>query len=183
MANNVLKTGMMIALMTGAATSGITANAQSAGPELIPEKVVRDGRDLRGVRIARPGALLFASFDTDGSLSVSLQEIADGAPKAFNTADHNKDGTLSIFEQQDWASALGSHDGPLANAVNFDANIDRRVTLEEFTAGLERIGGSYVDELSGEILFSNLILAPNGKRAKQDLDERQDKDALLQIGK
>ena len=121
-----------------------------------------DPRDLRGVRIARPGALLFASFDSDGSLSVSKDEIIAGAQRSLAVADKDASGTLSIFEQQDFAAAIGAHDGRLANATAFDLNFDRQVTLEEFTDGLLRIARTYRGPDTDELSFAVLLQAPAG---------------------
>lgn len=161
----------VVTSLTGMAWAQERIETTSAEPELLAQRVVGPLQDLRGVRIVRPGALLFASFDTDGSLSVSVQEIRDNAGKAFKRADVNNNGTLSIFEQQDWAREIGSHDGQLANAVSFDTNIDRMVTKEEFASGLERIAKAYIVDETGEIPFSNLVLKPNGEeqhRSDQD---------------
>ncbi len=154
-------------------TSPDTADASV---ELIPERVVGRGRDLRGIRVAKPGALLFASFDDDHSLSVTIAEIEANAEAAFNRADTNNNGTLSIFEQQDWAEAVGSHDGPLANAVTFDTNIDRQVTLEEFKAGLIRLANSYMTSGETEIEFASMLINPNGKEQKGNRENLAPRD-------
>ena len=108
------------------------------------------------------GALVFASFDTDSSLVLTDTEISEGSVRAFKTADKNGDGKMSIFEQQDWAAAVGAHDGPLANSMTFDANLDRQVSPTEFTEGLMRISRAYIDPGNGELPLSNLLEAPAG---------------------
>ncbi|MFC7292112.1 hypothetical protein [Hirschia litorea] len=150
--------------------------ASTGSVELIPQRVVGRGRDLRGIRIAKPAALLFASFDDDHSLSVTIAEIEANAEAAFARADTSKNGTLSIFEQQDWAEAVGSHDGPLANAVTFDTNIDRQVTLEEFKAGLIRLANSYMTSDETEIQFASMLINPNGKAQKGSKDSHPLRD-------
>ncbi len=147
-------------------TEKTTSENESASNEveLLPQHVVGRGRDLRGIRVAKPGALLFASFDDDHSFSISMAEINANAEAVFNSADTNNGGSLSIFEQQDWALAIGSHDGPLANAMTFDANLDRQVTLEEFQSGLHRLAKSYMGKDETEIEFSSLLVKPDGKR-------------------
>jgi len=143
--------------LIGVVCSFLSAGLAIAGPKT----------DLRGVRVVRPGALLFASFDADGSLTISVDEIRSSAQKAFDRADANANGTLTIFEQQDWAKEIGASDGQLANAVSFDSNIDRQVTFEEFAAGIERIAQPYIDPEIGEIPYSNLILKPNGEKQRK----------------
>jgi hypothetical protein len=96
-----------------------------------------------------------------------MDEVRENAERAFARADTNNSGTISIFEQQDWAQIIGAGDGQLANAVSFDTNIDRQVTLEEFSNGLLRIARPYMDSETEEIPFSNLIMKPNGERNKK----------------
>jgi len=148
------------------------------GPELIPEKVVGPGQDLRGVRIAVPGALVLASFDQDGSMTITPEEVSDGAKRMFKHADKNGDGHLSIFEQQDWAMLAGASDGPLGNTMTFDSNIDRIVTPDEFEAGLKRLAKSYANQEVSYVKFESLLTKPNRKekprkqpRPEQRLDE------------
>ena len=150
-------------------TSFGAVHAQTAsgeGPETLPPKIFSNKeaakRDLRGVRVAKPGALVFASFDTDSSLVLTDTEISEGSVRAFKTADKNGDGKMSIFEQQAWAAAVGAHDGPLANSMTFDANLDRQVSPTEFTEGLMRISRAYIDPGNGELPLSNLLEAPAG---------------------
>ena len=154
-----------------------TPNSQdtdsTSSVELIPQRVVGKDRDLRGIRVARTGALLLASFDDDHSLSISIKEIENNAISAFDKADTNNSGTLSIFEQQDWARAVGSDDGPLANTVTFDANIDRQITQQEFKAGLVRLGKSYISEGETEIQFADLLFKPNGKKTDKRKSENK----------
>lgn len=144
-------------------TSSEQAPVATEDIELLAPRKIGRGQDMRGVRIAKPGALLFASFDDDHSLTISIAEIEANAAAAFERADTNKSGSLSIFEQQDWAEAVGSHDGPLANAVTFDTNIDRQVTSDEFTLGLKRLAKSYMGKDATEIEFESLLFNPNGK--------------------
>lgn len=133
------------------------------GPELIPERVVGAGQDLRGVRIAVPGALVLASFDQDGSMTVTPEEVTEGAKRVFKHADKNGDGHLSIFEQQDWAMLAGAGDGPLGNTMTFDSNIDRMVTPEEFEAGMTRLANSYANQEVNYVKFESLLTKPNRK--------------------
>lgn len=146
----------------------VPAHAQAGPPALIPEQVIGAGRDTRGIRIAQPGALLLASFDADGSLSVSIEEVTMGAARAFARADANADGGVSIFEQQDWASAAGASDDALANTITFDSNIDRVITPAEFQAGLMRIAQGYIDPVTQEIAFSSLLTKPDGRSQRPD---------------
>lgn len=157
----------LAALIAGCLVAPV-ATAQDAGElDTLPPRIEDGGRkgggkDLRGVRIARPGALLLASFDTDGSMSLTQAEINAGARRVFVQADKDQSGMLSIFEQQDLAARAGSHDGPLANAMTFDANFDRQVSEDEFIAGVLRLASAAAPETEGDLPFSSLLQAPAG---------------------
>ncbi len=108
-----------------------------------------------GVRVVQPGALLFASFDRNFDGKISAQEIEVGAEGAFTAADRNKDGVITGFEQNDWAASVASMNDVLSNPMTFDVDLDRRVTKEEFTAGLKRLAGQVGP--SGELAFADLV--------------------------
>jgi hypothetical protein len=113
-------------------------------------------RAPEGVKVVTPGALLFASFDADLSGMITPEELTAGAQRAFKVADRNSDGVVTGFEQTDWATAMGDSTGVLANAMTFDIDLDRTVTLAEFTSGLRRIADQLADE-SGVLKFTELI--------------------------
>jgi hypothetical protein len=111
-------------------------------------------REPDGVRVVEPGALLFASFDRNFDGKVSLEEIEAGAAGAFIVADKNKDGVITGFEQNDWATAVGSMNDVLSNPMTFDVDLDRSVTKAEFASGLKRIAGLVGP---GELSFADLV--------------------------
>jgi hypothetical protein len=113
-------------------------------------------RAPEGVKVVTPGALLFASFDADLSGMITPEELTAGAARAFKVADRNGDGVVTGFEQTDWATAMGDSTGVLANAMTFDIDLDRTVTLAEFTSGLRRIADQLADA-SGVLKFTDLI--------------------------
>ncbi len=157
---------MAVAPMTLLLASPEASTQEAERLERLPPRVDGGARkDLRGVRIARPGALLLASFDADGSMSISRSELDSGAGRAFAVADTNEDGRLSIFEQQDWAARTGSHDGPLANATTFDTNFDRQVSEAEFVAGIHRLASPMLADATSELMFADLLEAPAGASA------------------
>lgn len=113
-------------------------------------------RAPEGVKVVTPGALLFASFDADFNGLITPEELTAGAERAFKVADRSGDGIVTGFEQTDWATAMGDATGMLANAMTFDIDLDRTVTLVEFTSGLRRIADQLADE-SGVVKFIDLI--------------------------
>lgn len=113
------------------------------------------GRAPEGVRVAAPGALVFASFDRNSNGRVSLAEIEAGAGAVFVAADRNGDGKITGFEQSDWAASIGSPTDVMANTMTFDIDLDRAVTQAEFVAGLKRIAGQI--QPTGELTFADLL--------------------------
>lgn len=118
-----------------------------------------------------PGGGLLISFDADGNDIVTMAEIGTGIDAAFEAADENGDGTLSAFEQQAWADSLPTRDESLANPVRFDPNLDRRVSLEEFSQVIERIAESYTSEESGVIYRDSLRAADTTRRREANRDD------------
>ncbi len=124
-------------------------------------------RAPEGVKVVTPGALVFASFDSNFDGRITKEEIAAGAVHAFKAADRNGDGVITGFEQTDWAAAMGDATGVLANAMTFDIDLDRSVTLAEFTAGLQRIAGQIADE-SGVLRYTDLVQPLNRQSQQAD---------------
>lgn len=111
-------------------------------------------RTPEGVRVVQPGALLFASFDRNFDGRITPEEIEAGAAGSFATADRNGDGVITGFEQNDWATSVGSMNDVLSNPMTFDVDLDRSVTKTEFAAGLKRIAGQVAP---GELNFADLV--------------------------
>ncbi len=113
----------------------------------------------------KPGGGLFVSFDENQDGIVSADEIAAGIPLAFTAADANADGHLTAIEQQAWAASLPTRDDSLANPVRFDPNLDRRVSISEFTSVINDLGSAYADEATGQIIVADLK-APKPERQR-----------------
>jgi hypothetical protein len=117
----------------------------------------RPGGGLRvpeGVRMVSPGALLFASFDRDYDGRIGPAEVEAGAAGAFAVADRNRDGSITGFEQSDWAASVGAVGDILSNPMTFDVDLDRSVTRVEFISGLKRLAGQISPN---EIAFADLV--------------------------
>ncbi|MBU6318673.1 MAG: hypothetical protein KGS00_03395 [Alphaproteobacteria bacterium] len=129
-----------------------------------------------GVRLVRPGALLFASFDRNADARVTRQEVADGAAASFALADKNGDGVVSGFEQSDWSLRVGAQNDVLSNPMLFDVDLDRSVTPAEFAAGLQRLADALADPETKAIPFDRLVqaLSPPG----QEPDEKSSRGPL-----
>ncbi len=139
----------------------------------------RQERDKFKIDRLKPGGGLFVSFDKDGDGIISSAEINAGIPIAFTAADANQDGQLTALEQQSWAESLPTRDDSLANPVRFDPNLDRRVSIEEFTSVINELGLAYADEASGLITLTSLQ-APEPEqtrreRAAEDMLDRRNR--------
>lgn len=113
-------------------------------------------RPPEGVKVVSPGALVFASFDSNFDGRITREEITAGAQRAFKAADRSGDGAITGFEQTDWATSMGDAAGVLANAMTFDVDLDRSVTLTEFTTGLQRMADLIADD-TGAVRFTDLV--------------------------
>lgn len=122
------------------------------------------GMPGKGERLVAGGVLIL-SFDTNGDGTVSRPELNAGIKAAFAEADANGDGQLTALEQQAWAASMPVRDDTLANPVRFDPNLDRIVTLEEFTTVIYQLAASYEDG-DGNIAVASLT-APD-KPEKED---------------
>lgn len=112
-------------------------------------------RAPEGVKVVAPGALIYASFDTNFDGVVTLAEMEAGGALAFDVADKNRDGIVTGFEQTDWAARMGGAGDVMANAMTFDIDLDRQVTRAEFIAGFKRLAGQI--NASGELTFADLV--------------------------
>lgn len=129
------------------------------------------------MKLVRPGALLFASFDENKDGIVIASEIETGAAKAFDFADTDADGFLGGFEQGAWATAVGGAHGVLSNTMLFDADLDRSVTKTEFIAGIVRLAETYQLTTDGNVHFGDLIRSP-GNRPRQEREQRPEPSRL-----
>ena len=118
-----------------------------------------------GVRIVRPGALLFASFDRNFDGRITQAEIEAGASGAFAAADRNGDGAISGFEQNDWADQMGGGADILSNPMTFDVDLDRSVSKTEFAIGIKRMA---TQVSTGDIAFSDLMKPLNAQEQRAE---------------
>ena len=125
-----------------------------------------------GVRLVKPGAILFASFDSNMNTVIELTEIEAGAKKAFGFADENADGALSPIEQRAWAGKVASETDVIANPRLFPARIPGQVSEEEFVIGLTTFAERFADE-DGVIYLSSLSFTPERGRDRGNDDDVQ----------
>ena len=116
-----------------------------------------------------PGGGLLMSFDANSDGLISTTEIEFGIIEAFLLADANADGNLTPLEQAAWANELPTRDDTLNNPVRFDPNLDRYVSLEEFTGAVQQMVLIYADEATGDVSLAALEV-----RSEKEDDRRVD---------
>lgn len=86
--------------------------------------------------------MMFVSFDANGDLSTSGDELTAGIAREFARADTNHDGQLQPIEFQNWANVVlgGQQLGPYR--LDFDRNVDNVITRDEFD---HEIRGRFAD--------------------------------------
>ena len=146
--------------------------AASAAAPAVPadDEIVRSQEDRERLRADRlkPGGGLLASFDSNGDGRISRAELKTGIAAAFEAADANSDGELTALEQKAWADSLPTRDNSLANPVRFDPNLDRRVSLAEFSAVITNLWADYRDDGDRELRVASLK-APKDERRETRL--------------
>ena len=166
----------LIGLMALAMTTGGLAQAQDRGPDRLPERTLGPNVSPQGVRVLMPGGLLLASYDANGDLMISPEEIREGARRSFQYADRDADGILTPLEQKDWAIRITDENDPAANPTVFDPNLDRQVLEEEFVSGMLTLSEILADD-EGNVRFEDLSRVPDRSRrrartARADAPER-----------
>lgn len=155
-----------------------SASPPAAAPESPPAEVDRiagpsvpRGIGREGVRLVRPGAMLFASYDVNHDGRITDAEIDAGAALSFAVADANHDGALTGFEQTDWARLVGAASDVLSNAMLFDSDLDRSVTPAEFVSGIRRLADTLKKKGESDLVYGDLVQPlqpqPEGAQANE----------------
>ena len=135
-------------------------NVETVDDTLVRLPKQMQGRFLRRFRADNlkfvPGGALILSFDKDNNELISRSELENGINEAFDLADKNFSGYLSIFEQKEWARTLEIRDDTLANPVRFDPNLNGSVSYEEFAGVILMLAEQYENE-KGTIHLEALI--------------------------
>jgi hypothetical protein len=102
-------------------------------------------------------ALMFASFDADGDLSVTSAESEAGIAREFTRADTNADGSLQPIEFSNWSNVVlgGSQIGPYR--LDFDRNVDNVITREEYDAELRARFTTYDSDENGAVSRTEFV--------------------------
>lgn len=149
-------------LLCAISTTAIAADPVLENEELVEElpnkKLERRGKRIKGpITSVGAGAMLFATFDTNTDYNINQIEFAAGRTQAFNAADKDNSGSLSLFELEDWReAALGSLDAAPGNLA-FDKDYDQRVSRAEFDYALGYVFKAGDKNKDGVLAFSELV--------------------------
>jgi len=134
------------------------------------------------ITVIRPAALMFATFDTDRNYLISRAEAELGAKDAFERADVDNNGRVTLFELEDWRSAaLGSLDA-LPGNLNFDTDYDNQVKPGEFEAAILDLFERHDADVDGSLKHAELMQILEVPRRKGPEKEKlSDQEGLNQI--
>ncbi|MBY0566073.1 MAG: hypothetical protein K2P70_02085 [Hyphomonadaceae bacterium] len=135
--------------LAGCAALAVTACASGGG---------REGSTRDPIRALLSGdALMFVSFDANGDLSVSRDELEAGITRELARIDTSGDGTISPIEFQTWANAVlgGGQMGPYR--LDFDRNVDNTITREEFETEIRARFSDYDENNDGAVTRSEMV--------------------------
>jgi EF hand len=119
------------------------------------------GGQLQESMIARPVALLFVGFDTNGDLATSADEFAAGLKAEFARADVNKDGFISNFEMIDWSVAVMGDKEALPDYRTMNADLGQSVSPDEFNKAFQREFTAMDKDGNGRLTRTELLrMAP-----------------------
>jgi len=142
--------------MTGCAALALAACASSGGegPSRDPIRAILSG-----------DAMMFVSFDSNGDLSVSRDELEAGIIREFTRIDANADGNVSPIEFQNWANNVlgGSQMGPYR--LDFDRNVDNTITRAEFETEARARFSDYDENSDGALTRSEFVRLVGAARA------------------
>ncbi|MCH8862156.1 MAG: hypothetical protein IID51_06570 [Proteobacteria bacterium] len=136
----------------------------------------RPNMDRSGAQVLLPASLLFASFDADGNYKINNEEVDAGLLNAFDQADADGSGKLSLFEYRNWAAqALGATNA-LPGWIGIDLDGDHSISESEYRQAFLGLASNYgladPDGISFAKLTRNMVSAR--QRAEQN-ERRPDK--------
>ncbi|MET0182120.1 MAG: hypothetical protein ABW199_04450 [Caulobacterales bacterium] len=102
-------------------------------------------------------ALVFATMDSNNDLRTDATERAAGIAAEWVRADTDRDGALTPIEMQNWLSvSLGGSNAP-PYRLDFDRNVNNRVTRAEFEQELNARASDYDKDNDGFLTRSEFL--------------------------
>ncbi len=140
-----LKTMALIA----ASAATVTACATGGGPNSHANEPIR--------ALLSADVMMFISWDTNGDLVVSADEIEAGITREFERADSNHDGRIEPIEFQAWQNAVlgGGQMGPYR--LDFDRNVDNVISREEFANEIHARVRDYDTDENGSLARAEFV--------------------------
>jgi len=119
------------------------------------EPSVQNREPIRAILSA--DVMMFVSFDTNGDLNISADEITAGIEREWTRADANHDGQVQPIEFQNWSNLVlgGSAMGPFR--LDFDRNVDNTITRQEFDTEIQARVRDYDTDGNGVLSRSEFI--------------------------
>lgn len=101
--------------------------------------------------------MMFVSWDQNGDLLVSGDEIEAGIAREFERADSNHDGRIEPIEFQAWSNAVlgGGQMGPYR--LDFDRNVDNVISREEFANEIHARVRDYDTDENGSLSRAEFV--------------------------
>ncbi|MFZ2028738.1 MAG: hypothetical protein WAU68_00390 [Vitreimonas sp.] len=101
--------------------------------------------------------MMFVSWDTNGDLTTSADEIEAGITREFDRADANHDGRIEPIEYQAWQTAVlgGGQMGPYR--LDFDRNVDNAISREEFANEIHARVRDYDTDENGSLSRAEFV--------------------------
>ena len=146
----ILMVGALVACASGPSRPGPRGGRGPGG----------GSEDMASPRLLKTSAgLLLASFDSDRDMQVTRAELNAGIDRAFARADLNNDGEVAPLEFDGFAKA--SLDGGKAPPfrLDFDRDVDGRISPQEFRVELTAIADSLDADKSGVLSHAELLKA------------------------
>lgn len=111
--------------------------------------------------------LLLSSFDADHDLQVTREELNAGIDRAFAHYDLNGDQDISPLEFEAFAKAALDDGKSPPFRLDFDRDVDGRITPKEFRAELSAIFDSLDADKNGVLSHAELLKASEAEARKR----------------
>jgi Ca2+-binding EF-hand superfamily protein len=119
---------------------------------------------------ATPAAVMLAGLDTNQDQKIDRKELEAGADRAFESADADHNGAVTIGELADWARRWLGDAYALPGHFQFDTDQNDRISRAEFHTTFERLFAQFDQNKDGVIERSELLtmtLPGFGRRPRQ----------------
>ena len=110
-----------------------------------------------GDKSAPPAALMLAALDTNNDQKVDRAELEAGADKAFDSADTDHNGQVSIAELADWARRWLGDAYALPGHFQFDQDQNDVISREEFHVTFRKLFNQFDQNADGVLDRSELL--------------------------